>query len=367
MAADRPALAPSELTAPVSAQRHPRTLPALNGTLNLTGRTVVLLLDANVIMRDLHAAVTRGPEDPPSALFELLGAPHGRLVMSAGDVALVGGVTRLERNIYDKFPAHAEAMVALWAAEVQPRLLFLDPAGLPDTPLSAEVRRPERDPDDADLALLGWVLDADGLLTYDKKAFGGLITTLEGKGTRGHGMYLCAFRDDLRVEQVVAWMVGVPITALATAALSMSESLKKYGITSRMQGVLALGLAGVLALWPQGRAAAGRAAMAYGTFAFNLMPTLEVTQQIQDARARVRPEWPATEDPVVRCARLLVRRRGTLTCTELRQHLGLRLTAGELFARLQAQPGLFDLHPGRRWSIRGTRSPEQQALPTPSP
>ena len=329
-------------------QRHPRTLPPL--TANLTGRTAVLLIDANVIMRDLRAAVMN-PEQPPSALFELLGAPHGRLVMSAGDVAEVApGVTRLERNIRRKFPREADAMWQLWTTRVHGRMLFLDPAGLPDTTLSATVRQPDRDPDDADLALLGWVLDADGLLTYDAAAFGGLVTTLGAQGVGGHGMYLCAFRDDLRVKEVVTMMVGVPM--FTAGAVGLHEALKQRGVSPAVQAAGALGLTAMLALWPASRTVIGRAVMQYGSLAMSMNPTQEVTRQIQEARAQVRPEWPATEDPVIHCARYLVRARGTRTCTELVQHLKLPLTPGELYGRLQASPGLFQEQERRRWSIR---------------
>jgi len=331
-------------------QQHPSKLPEL--MVNLTRRTVVLLVDANVILRDLQAAVKK-PGPPLTALFELLDAPHGRLVMSAEDVVEVTpGVTRLEQNIRRKFPRYADAMWALWTTRMQSQILFLNPAGLPDTTLSAMVRQPDRDPDDADLALLGWVLDADGLLTYDKVAFGGLVMTLGTPGVGEHGMYLCAFRDDLRVQEILTLMVGLPLTLLGTGVVELHESLKKRGVSSAAQAVGALGMMAVLALWPASRAAIGGAVMRHGSRAISMTPTQEVTRQIQKVRAQVKPEWPATNDPVVLCARYLIRAGDTQTCTELVKHLKLPFTAGELYGRLQAHPGLFQEQERRRWSIR---------------
>ncbi|GGL16535.1 hypothetical protein [Deinococcus radiotolerans] len=339
--------------------RHPRTLPRL--TVNLSGRTVVLLIDANVIIKDLRAVVKQPGASP--ALFELLDAPHGRLVMSAGDVAEVApGLTRLERTIRLKFPQEADAMWHLWMTRVQDRMLFLDPAGVPDTTLSAAVRAPNRDPDDADLALLGWVLDADGLLTYDGQAFGGLVTTMGTPGVGGHGTYLCAFRDDLRVDEIVAMMVGVPLQVLAVGTVGIHEALKKRGVSPALQAVGALGLGAMLALWPASRAVIGRAVMQYGELTMSMTPTMEVRNQLQEVRARVKPAWPATDDPVIRCARYLVRVRGTQTCTELVTHLKLPLTAGELYGRLQAYPGLFQEQERRRWIIRRTPMTSPSAL-----
>lgn len=329
-------------------RRAPRDLPPLG--LHLTGRTVVLVVDANLIIRDLKR-MAKTPEGPRPALFELLSAPHGRLVMSASDLAEVSpGISRLEGNIRRKWPQQAEAMLHVWRTEVAPHVMVLDPAGIADTALSAAVRTPERDPDDADLALLGYVLDADGVLTYDQEAFAGLLPTLGQQGE--HGRVLSAFRDELRVQETFAFVFGLPVSVVATGLGTAVQALTRRGISPGIQGAVALGLGAALMLWPRGRAVLGRVLTEYGTAVEALTPPPKVHAQIKAQKARVAFAWPETEDPVVQVARYLVRQQGVCSCTALVKRLNLPLTAGALFARLDAHPGLFTLYTGRRWGIR---------------
>lgn len=330
--------------------RHPRTLLPLR--VHLTGRRVVLLVDANVVMRDLHTAL-RFPERPSPALFELLDAPHAHIVMSKTDLREnAQGVPRIEANIRRKFPEHAPGMLQLWAERVRPRLVVLDPAGVPDTPLSAEVRGSARDPDDADLALLAHVLNADGLFSYDRKAFGGLFNTLRSQGE--HGALLCAFRDDLRVDEAIALMFGAPVTALATGVVEGSKALHRRGVPYGTQAALLAAATGALLLWRPAQAFPGRAASLYAASLMHLEPGAELRQQLREAQNHVRKDWGPSQDPVVRVARHLIRQPAPLTCSSLIDALNLRLSARELSGQLRAHPGLFQPYSGRRWGIRSS-------------
>lgn len=168
-------------------------------------------------------------------------------------------------------------MLQLWANYVRPQLVVLDPTGLPDTPLSAEVRSSARDPDDADLALLAHVLNADGLFSYDRKAFGGLFNTMRSQGE--HGALLCAFRDDLRVDEAIAMMFGLPLTALVTGVVEGSKALHRRGVPYGAQAVMLAAAASAVVLWRPARERLGRAASLYVTSLMHLEPGAEVRRQ----------------------------------------------------------------------------------------
>ncbi len=326
----------------------------------------VLVVDANVIFRDLrHAAknaASAGEELPDSAgavqpampftaLGELLQAGHARVVMSHRDLEVTpSGLPRLEARIHDKGGVYTPAMLDLWRTHLRPHVLALDPTGLPDTPESRAVRQAARDPDDADLALLVHVLKADALFTYDRAAFASLLPVLPAQG--GHGAHVSTYRDQLRTDQAVSLVFGLPMTAVTTTTQAASAALSRLGVTGFWQGALVLGALGAALAHPTSRAVLADAARAVGRAWTHFTPDADMLAAWEARQEELRPVSRDSEDPVVLAARHLIRSPAPLSATALSGALRLRGPAGALRDRLAQHPGLFMDAGNRRWQMR---------------
>lgn len=318
---------------------------------------MVLLLDANVLYRALSSMAKVGTEDR-SALSELLGHPGFRLVVTASDAGLdQHGVTRLESRIRDKAGPLAPEMVRLWCEQVRPTLHVLDPRGFPDTPESAAIRQPERDPDDADLALLGHVLGADALLSYDRKAFHGLLPVLGLNGVGRHGEVLSAFRDRERLAERRAIHGELPMWAgMQTFNLTLKavgELAERLRIKPLYAQLLFTGALGLSLLHPTVRQRLGQGLSLYAQHLETLKPDPDILNQIEEVRATVAPVWKVSSDPLVFAARTLARSVSGLTAGELVQCGDLSLSPAELAWHLRNKPGLFRLRQYGRFTLAG--------------
>jgi hypothetical protein len=346
------------LAAPAIYLRPARQRRPLGPARPLIGGPVrVLLIDANVVIRDLTWLVKH--PDQQSALMELALAPQVRLVMSAADIQPhPSGRSRLEHNIWTAQPALAPRMTELWQRRLQPQIHVLDPAGFVDTPLSRSVRSPGRDPDDADLVLLGHLLGAHGLLTYDLQAFGDRpgevplgVPVLTRSGA--HGEVLSSFRDELRVEQTTA-EYAVPFLWLAKRAHTVIHAAaRRWHVAPGwlMGGVAAA--AALSLLRPRVREDVTRA---LGLGAVRLYQEIGIDeherQAIRQARAKAEIDWGPAGQGVVAALRHLARTPDSLTSTALVRQLGLLLTPGELAALFRQAPGMVTEVSRGRWRLK---------------
>lgn len=339
--------------------------------LHFSRRLVTILVDANVIIRDLKTAARRRQQarevDAPSpgktAFFELLAAPHARIFASAADFTLdAQGWTRLERNILQKEQQLGPAMVRLFRQEVFPELWVLDATGLPHTRRSLEVQA--ADPDDSGLAKLGHLLKPDAFLTYDHAAFGHLteaVYVLQQAGE--HGKLLCAFRDDLRAQELVSFVFIWPLALGSQLLMQGSAALKERGVSFGVQGAAALGVAGLVAglAWrsPAFRAQLQRLVEVAVQTYHQFQPTQAERSAMQAMMQLTQHDWGAPAaghaGRLVQVARRLSRAEA-LSATNLCALDGLGMPAGELSRHLSAWPGLFERGPYQRWQLRSPRT-----------
>ena len=319
---------------------------------------MVLLLDANVLYRALSSMAKAGSADR-SAFAELLGHPGFRLIVTASDAGLDRhGVARLEYRIRDKAGPLAPEMVRLWRDQVRPALHVLNPMGFPDTPASAAIRQPERDPDDADLALLGHVLGADAMLSYDRKAFHGLLPVLGLDGAGKHGEVLSAFRDRERLAELRATHGELPMLAgIQTFNLTLNgvgELAERFKIKPLYAQLLFTGVLGLTLFHPMVRQRLGQGLVFYAQHLETLKPDPVILSQIEEAKAAVAPVWEPSSDPLVRAARILARSGPGLTAGELIQRGDLDASPAELAQYLRTRPGLFRLRQHGRFTLAGS-------------
>ena len=177
----------------------------------------VIAVDANVVIKNL-LPIARGTDIKKVALAELCQAAGVRVVMSERDVRPNDqGVSRIEAAIRSrvaksKFPPElAEQAVDVWRKDFLPYMTILSPVGLKHTEKSIQVTSPQRDGDDADLGLLGDVLNVDAFVTYDLEAFSGLYPVLIEN--HEHDQLFLAYRDARRFEETALGIISLPALA----------------------------------------------------------------------------------------------------------------------------------------------------------
>lgn len=356
---------------PKRRDHHASTLPRLQPPLwHLDFQPIrVVAMDANVLVNLTESCAKAGGAER-SALLEQLHAGRIRVFISHQDVEPVASLIdpdvtleRIERSMENATklnPNKAAALQAAWRTHLRPWMRVVDPTGFPLNDVHADVMN--RDPDDADLALIADILGVDAFLSRDGLAFGPTFLPVLHSVQRQPGQdpvpglldILAAWRNESRVHQHTSLLAVPPMVMTAAVkegvwALSRATNVNPFLL---LAGTVALGAMAFGALPPSSQATLRRGLKAYFDHTMEVQQTREeqVYNQALCAWCEL-PQWPEATDFRIVAARFLARARQPVPVATLAQ-LG-SLTPRAAGMRLRKHPGVFQEWQGGLWSIRG--------------